>query len=93
MLKREVSIYYAAIYLKYQLERYPTDLRCAISGYNAGRCIKSNQKTYVDKVLRRLAVLDERSSGKKLNPSYNPASNGIMIYRPVEIQPVIMRRR
>ena len=26
--------------------------RCAISAYNAERCIKSNQKSYVDKVLK-----------------------------------------
>lgn len=87
LLQQEVAVYYSAMYIKYQLERYPNDLRCAISAYNGGRCLKSNQKTYVDKVLRRLAILDERSHGKTLNPSYNPSVTSL-IYRPVEIRPV-----
>ena len=53
LMKPEVNILYASLYLKYQLNRYDT-LRCAISAYNAGRCIKSNQKTYVKKVLKRM---------------------------------------
>lgn len=61
MLKQEISIFYAALYLKHQIERYPGDLRCGISAYNAGRCIKGNQKTYVDRVMKRLAILDTRN--------------------------------
>lgn len=53
LMKPEISIFYAALYFKYQFKRYD-NLSCAISAYNAGRCIKSNQITYVSKVIKRL---------------------------------------
>lgn len=52
----EISMLYAAIYLKYQLNRYNGDELKAISAYNAGRAIKSN-KSYVDKVLKERSGL------------------------------------
>lgn len=48
------NAYYASRYVAYQYRRYNKDLACAISAYNAGRCIKSNQKTYVKRVMDRL---------------------------------------
>lgn len=53
LLQPQVNIYHAAMYLAWQFERYPWNVRCAISAYNGHRCLKSNQKTYVDKVLQR----------------------------------------
>jgi len=44
------NAYFAGLYLRYQTNRYETT-RCAVSAYNAGRCILSN-KAYVDKVLK-----------------------------------------
>lgn len=49
----EINIFYASLYMKYQLNRYKGDLNCAISAYNAGRCISGNQNTYVKKVLNK----------------------------------------
>jgi soluble lytic murein transglycosylase-like protein len=61
LMHKEINIYYAALYLKHQIQHHPGDLRCAISAFNAGRCIKSNQKTYVDKVLKRLTWLNKEN--------------------------------
>lgn len=57
LMNPEINALFAGLYLKYQLDRYNGDIECAISGYNAGRCIKSNQSTYVKKVLRRMSKL------------------------------------
>lgn len=53
----EINAYYAALYLKWQTTRYPNDLNCIISSYNAGSCIKSNQETYVKKVKEKMETL------------------------------------
>lgn len=55
LMKPEVNIFYAGLYFKYQWDKYK-DLKCAISAYNAGRCIKGNMNTYVKKVLQRLGL-------------------------------------
>ena len=56
LMNRKENFNVALMYYVYQLRRYNGDERCAISAYNAGRCIKSNQNTYVSKVLRRREV-------------------------------------
>jgi soluble lytic murein transglycosylase-like protein len=53
LMNEYVNFNIALKYYSWQLKRYKGDERCAISAYNGGRCLKSNQKTYVDKVLRR----------------------------------------
>ena len=52
LMKPEVNIFYSSLYFKYQYKRYKGNLECAISAYNAGRCIRQNKRTYVRKVLR-----------------------------------------
>lgn len=54
LMDPEHNYLFAHMYVKYQLKRYKGNLKCAISAYNAGRCVKFNQKRYVDKVLYRL---------------------------------------
>ena len=54
LMVKEINIFYATLYFKYQLHRYG-QLSCAISAYNAGHCIKGNQKTYVRKVMSRMS--------------------------------------
>lgn len=44
----------AAAYLAKHKAKYGDNLRCILSAYNAGRCIKSNQETYVNKVIKRM---------------------------------------
>lgn len=49
----------ALLYLQYQMQRYPGDVRCAISAYNAGRCLKGpdgkiRNVKYVNNVLEAL---------------------------------------
>ena len=52
LFDKHINAYWAAKYLGWQVTRYRSDIRAALSGYNAGSAIKSNKK-YVDKVLRR----------------------------------------
>jgi len=54
LMQMHTNALYAGLYVKYQLDRYPDDLKCAISAYNAGKCVSSNKKTYVRKVLNKL---------------------------------------
>ena len=44
-------------YLVYQLGRHAGDVEKAVSAYNAGSVIQSNQKTYVEPVMERLRIL------------------------------------
>lgn len=52
LFNRDTNAYWAARYLSYQMTRYNGNTRQALSGYNAGRAIKSNKK-YVNKVIKR----------------------------------------
>lgn len=63
--KPEINIFYAGLYVQYLLKRYKGDLNCTISGYNAGSCIKSNQKTYVKKVLEKIEALESSQIDSK----------------------------
>lgn len=66
----EINIFYSGLYLKYNVKRYKGDLKCAISAYNAGRCVTFNSK-YVNKVLRRKAELDKKfKDTRKKTPSH-----------------------
>lgn len=63
VLKRNVSkeellhgvfnISVAALYVRRNIKRYPYNLKCVISAYNAGSCTFKN-KRYVEKVLKKL---------------------------------------
>lgn len=68
----------AALYLRYQLGRYPNNPKCVISAYNAGSCLRNPRgrilnRSHVNKVMERLIdyekLVRERyfvSSGPKL---------------------------
>lgn len=53
LMEPVINAYVAGLYVKYQERRYDEE-SCIISAYNAGRCIKSNQDTYVKKVMKRM---------------------------------------
>lgn len=53
LMDRQINGFAAALYIEWQSKRYDK-LECIISSYNAGRCIKSNQDTYVKKVKKRM---------------------------------------
>lgn len=57
LLKKEVNMYWAGKYLRYQLHRYDNDFIKAISAYNAGsvRGDRIINPGYVVKVLQALA--------------------------------------
>jgi hypothetical protein len=59
LMKPDVNIFYAGLYLKYHIKSNPNNLKCAISAYNAGRCIKGNQATYVKQVLNKMRELNK----------------------------------
>ena len=62
--KPEINALYSGLYLLYLTHRYKT-LKCAISAYNAGSCIKSNQNTYVKKVLKKIEALESSQIDSK----------------------------
>lgn len=68
LMKPEVNGFYAGLYLKYQTKLYNGNLNCAISAYNAGRCIKSNQNTYVKKVLNKMWELNKAQGIVAVDP-------------------------
>lgn len=60
IIKPEVNLLYAGLYLNYQYKVYKGDVICTISAYNAGTCIKGNKK-YVKKVLNKLNEYTQKS--------------------------------
>ena len=71
--KPEINIYYSGLYLTYLSNRYKNDLKCIISGYNAGSCIEANQNTYVKKVLDKIKALESSQIDSK-EPTHNKPS-------------------
>lgn len=63
--KIEINAFYSGLYLLYLGKRYKDDLKCVISAYNAGSCIKSNQDTYVKKVLDKIEALESSQIDSK----------------------------
>lgn len=68
LMQPELNVLYAGLYLKYQTKVYKGNLICTISAYNAGRCVKGNQSTYVKKVLNKLRELDASSGIASVDP-------------------------
>ncbi len=68
LMEPETNIYYAGLYLKYQTKIYKGNLNCTLSAYNAGRCVKGNQHTYVKKVLGKLRELEAPSGIVSVDP-------------------------
>jgi hypothetical protein len=72
LMEPVINAYVAGLYLKYHEKRYEAERfikretvrikqygkeACVISAYNAGRCINSNQDTYVKKVYERIGKI------------------------------------
>ena len=52
LMNPEINAEVAGKYLRYQLDRYRDNLKCAISAYNAGHCSGKNGN-YFDKVIKK----------------------------------------
>lgn len=72
LMNPETNIQYAELYLRYQLKVYNNDINCAISAYNAGSCIKWNQKRYVKRVLEKAKEIYDLDGRKHIEIPYEP---------------------
>jgi soluble lytic murein transglycosylase-like protein len=62
-----IGIKYAALYLKYQLDRYNNDWLQAVAAYNAGTYIESNKKLGCPKNLKYIKLVQEKLDKKLQN--------------------------
>lgn len=74
LMNPDVNVYYAERYLRYQLKVYKNDINCAISAYNAGSCIKGNQKNYVKNVLAKAKEIYDLDENKHIEIPYAPGN-------------------
>lgn len=60
LMNTEINIYYAAKYLKYQIDRYNYDYCKAVAAYNAGSFIESQKKLGFPKNLRYVKLVQQK---------------------------------